>query len=95
MGQSARRWYRDGDEALIRREIDGLTLLYHRPSGISHIADSPVPEILDALTTVPQSLDAITARLAHDFDLMDEPEAGGLERHLEGLVALGLVRVTD
>jgi len=93
MTQGARRWYRDGDDALIRRDLDGLTAIYHRLSGITHIADSPVPEILDALTIDPQSLDAITTRLAHDFDLMDEPDAGGLERHLEGLVALGLARV--
>jgi len=94
MVQSARCWYRDGGDALIRREIDGLTLLYHRPSGITHIADSPVPEILDALTRDPQPLEAIITRLAHVFDLPDGSDTRGLEQHLEGLVALGLVRVT-
>ena len=95
MGQGARCWYRDGDDALIRRDLDGLTAIYHRSSGMTHIADSPVPEILDALTSDPQPLEAIRTRLAEDFDLLDGPDPHGLEQHLEGLVTLGLVRVTD
>lgn len=94
MMRPARRWYRENDDMLVRRDLDGLTLLYHRPSGITHIADRPVPEILDALTSNPQSLAGIAARLAADFDLTDDPQSRGLEQHLEGLVALGLVRVT-
>lgn len=94
MTQAARRWHRDNGDTLIRRDLDGLTLLYHRPSGITHIADSPAPEILEALTSDPQPLEGIAARLAADFDLTDDPESRGLVQHLGGLVALGLVRVT-
>lgn len=95
MTRAVRRWYRDGGDTLIRRDLDGLTAIYHRPSGITHIADSPVPEVLDALTPDPQPLDRIAARLARDFDLADDPDGRGLERHLEALVALGLARAAD
>lgn len=92
MTRGTRRWYRDGDDALVLRDLDGLTAIYHRPSGITHIADSPAPEVLDALTVDPQPLDRLAARLARDFDLADDSGGCGLERHLEALVALGLAR---
>lgn len=95
MTRGARRWYRDDDNAVVRRDLDGLTALYHRPSGMTHIADSPVPEVLDALTSDPQPLERIASRLADAFDLADDPESQGLEQHLGTLVALGLARVTD
>lgn len=69
--------------------MDGLSLVYHRASGITHVLASPAPEILAALAA-PLSLDDLLARLGADFDLID----GGREAlvaRLDELVAAGLV----
>lgn len=70
-------------------------LLYHRPSGQTHMAISPVPEILgvlgdgEALTAA-----AVRDRLALRYDLGSTDEAlAEIEAHLDGLLALGLVRI--
>lgn len=70
-------------------------LLYHRPSGQTHMAISPVPEILgvlgdgEALTVA-----AVRDRLALRYDLGSTDEAlAEIEAHLDGLLALGLVRI--
>lgn len=70
--------------------LDALTLIYHRASGITHIVDSPVPEILEALAAEPQTMSALLARLGETFDLADaDPEA--LAARLDELAAVGLV----
>jgi PqqD family protein of HPr-rel-A system len=70
--------------------LDALTLVYHRASGITHIVDSPVPEILEALAMAPLDADGILARLSERFDLVDaDPEA--LAVRLDELAAVGLV----
>jgi len=53
----------DPPEALRRLALDGLTLLYHRPSGQTHIVSEPVPEILDALRSGPCGATELLARL--------------------------------
>lgn len=68
--------------------LDALTLIYHRASGITHVVDSPVPEILQALAE-PLDLDALLARLAAEYDLLDaDPMA--LAVRLDELAAAGL-----
>ena len=70
--------------------LDALTLIYHRASGITHIVDAPVPEILEALGDEALSLEALLARLADRFDLADaDPMA--LAVRLDELAAAGLV----
>ena len=88
------RHYSGGpSDSLLLRPLDGLTLVYHRPSGTTHIVDSPVPEILSILGPQPQSAAALLDRLAGDYDLEDSDEAlAGLTGHLETLCALGLAR---
>ena len=78
-----------------RRAIacEGLTILYHRPSGITHILAPPVPELLDALAQGPASAREIVVRLAEQHELsgddaLDEIVAARLDK----LVAAGLVR---
>lgn len=69
--------------------LDALTLIYHRASGITHVVDAPVPEILDALAE-PLDADALLAKLAADYDLLDaDPLA--LAVRLDELAAAGLV----
>jgi len=69
--------------------LDALTLIYHRASGITHIVDSPVPEILETLTE-PLAAPDLLARLAKAFDLADADPAA-LTARLDELVATGLV----
>lgn len=70
--------------------LDTLTLIYHRASGITHIVDSPVPEILEALAEKPLSETDLLARLAERFDLVDAHPAA-LAARLDELIATGLV----
>ncbi len=69
--------------------LDALTLIYHRASGITHIVDSPVPEILDTLTE-PLGVDALLTRLGEAFDLADADPAA-LTARLDELTAVGLI----
>lgn len=78
----------DPPEALRCAALDGLTVLYHRPSGQTHIVSEPVPEILDALQAGPCSAAELLARLTGSED------GGGREAltaRLEELEATGLV----
>jgi PqqD family protein of HPr-rel-A system len=71
-------------------ELEGLTLLYHRPSGATHVLAPPAPQILDVLREGAASLSELQARMAARFDL-----AGGEEElaaRLAELEAAGLVR---
>lgn len=93
MAQAERLYYRDDPGEVLLRPLDGLTLIYHRPSGITHIVDSPVPEILAALSHEPLPARLLLERLAADYDLDGEGEAlDNLAAHLEELCALGLAR---
>ena len=70
--------------------LDALTLVYHRTSGITHVVDSPVPEILEALGNDTLNLDRLLALLDEQFDLTDADPAA-LAMRLDELVAVGLV----
>lgn len=94
LGRRERLYYRDAADRMLARPLDGLTLFYHRPSGITHMVDSPVPEILSTLTEEPLAAEAILDRLSRDYDLDGEGDALGLlTGHLEALCDLGLVRI--
>lgn len=83
--------YRAADPATLRIvPLDALTLIYHRASGITHIVDAPVPEILGALGGEALSVDALLARLGERFELPDA-DALALAVRLDELVAAGLV----
>jgi PqqD family protein of HPr-rel-A system len=80
---------------MIVRPLDDITLIYHRPSGQTHLTVSPVPEILDVMQAFdgPMSPAEIVGRLSERFDLGDPDEAqAGVAAHLDELAALGLVR---
>lgn len=70
--------------------LDALTLIYHRASGITHIVDAPVPEILETLATEPITAADLLTRLAETFDLVDADPAA-LAVRLDELAAVGLV----
>ena len=83
--------YRAAPAATLRIEpLDSLTLVYHRASGITHVVDSPVPELLDILGDRAMTLDEVLTALAAAHDLVD-PDAGALRARLDELVEAGLV----
>ena len=83
--------YRAAPPATLRIvPLDALTLIYHRASGITHIVDAPVPEILEALGVEGLSLDELLARLAEDYALVD-PDPAALAMRLDEMAAVGLV----
>ena len=69
--------------------LDALTLIYHRASGITHIVDAPVPEILETLAGEPLTAPDLLARLGERFDLVDADPAA-LAGRLDELAAVGL-----
>lgn len=86
--------YRAASPATMRIvPLDALTVIYHRASGITHIVDAPVPEILDALRSEAMSLDALLAKLAGDYELVDADPAA-LAARLDELIVAGLVERT-
>lgn len=89
-------YYRaEPQQALVIRPLADLVLLYHRPSGQTHMVVSPVPEILDALQRDGGgTAESIHARLARDFDLGPPDEAlAAITAHLAELADLGLACV--
>jgi hypothetical protein len=50
------RYIADPEGAVRRVDLDGLSVLYHAPSGMTHIVAAPAPEILDALRPGPASV---------------------------------------
>ncbi|HEU4959797.1 MAG TPA: HPr-rel-A system PqqD family peptide chaperone [Sphingomonas sp.] len=86
-----RLYHAEPAEALRIVPLDDFTLVFHRPSGLTHLVAAPAPEILAALAEGPLTRDALLARLARTYDLADAaPEA--LDARLAELIAVGLVR---
>jgi PqqD family protein of HPr-rel-A system len=71
--------------------LDGLTLLFHARSGMTHIVAAPAPEILGALREGPADAAELMRRLRTRFDFEGEAEAA-IHARLDELEAAGLVR---
>lgn len=72
--------------------LDDLSVIYHRRSGMTHIVDQVVPEILAILRQTPSTAPALLTALARDHDIFADGAAGHvLQTRLEELCALGLV----
>jgi PqqD family protein of HPr-rel-A system len=71
--------------------LDGLFVLYHAPSGMTHIVAAPAPEILDALQSGPADIAELITRLRARYEL--EEEANDIVAlRLAELEQAGLVR---
>ena len=87
----AERLYRAAPaDALRIVPLDDFTLIFHRPSGLTHLVTAPAPEILDLLGEAPLTRDTLLAGLGERFDLGDA-NAQALDARLGELVAAGLV----
>ena len=71
---------------------DDLFLLYHRPSGETHVLAPDMLAILAAIDGAPGSADEVLARLVRDHDLAVEDGDPGaiIAARLDELAALGL-----
>lgn len=73
--------------------IDGMTLVFHRPSGTTHFLDSPVPEMLELLSAEPMDAARLTTALCARLDLTEDAEARTVvATRLIELAAIGLVQ---
>ena len=69
--------------------LDGLSLVWHAPSGATHIVAPPAPEILEALLDGPADAAELLRRLHARYDF-DGDEA--IHARLGELEEAGLVR---
>ena len=84
------RYIADPRELTRKVELDGLTALFHIPSGMTHIVAPPAPQILHALAGSAADADELSRRLSVHFDLEGGAEA--MAARLRELEAAGLVR---
>jgi len=73
-------------------ELEGLSVLFHPRSGMTHILAPPSPQILEVLGQGPADAEGIFARLRQDFDFNAGEGAQALGARLAELEAAGLVR---
>ncbi|MGB5484992.1 HPr-rel-A system PqqD family peptide chaperone [Parasphingorhabdus sp.] len=77
---------------LIWHELDSMTLLFHRTSGITHMLVDPAPAILEVMEGLSLSPAEIASRLTAKFDIETEIDAEDIVlARLEELSGLGLV----
>lgn len=81
----------DPPETMPMAEFEGLTLLYHRKSGLTHFLAPPAPQILGALAAGPASAAEIAARMGESFEIESEDPAAAVAARLAELEAAGLV----
>ena len=75
--------------------LEDFTLIYHRPSGATHLLTEPAPEILEILAEGPADVIMVAARLALRYGLESEEAIETvLAERLGELAALGLVEAT-
>ena len=82
----------DPESALSVAALDGLTLLFHAPSGMTHIVAAPAPEILAALREGPADAAELMRRLRTRFELESDEAEAAVRARLDELEAAGLVR---
>lgn len=81
----------DPPEACLATDAEGMTILYHRRSGMTHLLTSPAPEILAALAEGGADAEALVARLSAAHELAGEDGfAEIVAARLEELEAAGL-----
>ena len=81
----------DPPDTLRLVELEGLTLLYHGRSGLTHILAPPAPQILAALAAGPADAAGIVARIGEEFEVEAEDPAAAIAARLAELEAAGLV----
>ncbi|MEP2988721.1 MAG: HPr-rel-A system PqqD family peptide chaperone [Parasphingorhabdus sp.] len=79
-------------EEIILHMLDMMTLVFHRPSGLTHIVADPVPAILEVMQGGASTPSQIIAALENSFDLEEGADVENVVlARLDELYALGLV----
>lgn len=81
----------DPPGTMLMVEVEGLTLLFHRKSGLTHFLAPPAPQILGALASGPASAAQIAARMGESFEIESDDPAAAIAARLAELEAAGLV----
>jgi PqqD family protein of HPr-rel-A system len=81
----------DPPETMRLVEVEGLTLLYHRKSGLTHFLAPPAPQILETLASGPASAAQIAERMGESFEIESDDPAAAIAARLAELEAAGLV----
>lgn len=82
----------DPSEARRVIALDGVALIFHRPSGLTHIVAPPAPQILEALGEGDADATALLNRLKRDYDFGDDEDLEvALVARLTELESAGLV----
>ena len=82
----------DPSEARRVIALDGVALIFHRPSGLTHIVAPPAPQILEALGEGDADAAALLNRLNRDYDFSDDEDLEvALVARLTELESAGLV----
>ena len=81
----------DPPESFRAVEAEGLTLLYHRSSGLTHILAPPAPQILAALAAGPADAAGIVGRMGERFQVEADDPSAAIAARLAELEAAGLV----
>jgi PqqD family protein of HPr-rel-A system len=91
---TARLYRADYPQHCRTHAIDGMTLVFHRPSATTHFLSSPAPEMLVLLSGTSISAIELCRKLCDQFDAPYDDEAlFVVEARLDELVASGLVRL--
>jgi PqqD family protein of HPr-rel-A system len=85
------RYVTDAGERMRVVALDGLSVLYHTASGMTHIVAPPAPEILAALQSGPADVAELLARLRGRYEL-EEQASDIVALRLSELEQAGLVR---
>jgi PqqD family protein of HPr-rel-A system len=88
---SGARFRTDPEACVDSVALDGLSVIFHRPSGMTHIVAPPAPQILEALRMGPADAGEILARMRAWYDLEGDEAADAVEARLDELEAAGLV----
>ena len=77
---------------LIWHALDSMTLLFHRPSGITHMLADPAPAILEVMADASLTATEIATGLMAKFDIESTADTENIVlARLEELSSLGLV----
>jgi PqqD family protein of HPr-rel-A system len=85
--------YRAANSAQLKiTPLDDLTLIYHRPSGMTHIVGEPVPQILIILDQMASNADDLMRKLSSEHDIADDGNMhNALAARLDELCITGLL----
>lgn len=82
------RWRLDARSNLKRVELDALTAIYDRQSGMTHLLADPMPDLIDALAAGAADEAMLLGRLG--IEAAEEVDRAGLRDRLAELEAVGL-----